>query len=174
MPGIETAMSGTSSPTSPTCGWVLLPEFHSPSTPPPRQRSKARNKPCLRRQCLSQNWEWKQYVEGEKLGDTAEEEGWTRTKVPTEIVSDLLDAGRIKDPFIDRNEEGVQWVGEKDWIYRTTFNVDKELAEGEKVDLVFEGLDTFADIYLNDKLILQSELPGFTSKLGMLTVEHVP
>lgn len=104
-------------------------------------------------------------------------EGWTKTSVPTEIFKDLLDAGKIKDPFVDRNEEEVQWVGERDWIYRTTFSVERGIKEGEKVALVFEGLDTFADVYLNEKLILQSEVPlprtpQFDAEV--LIVEYVP
>lgn len=111
---------------------------------------------CLYTQSLSENWEWKQNPEGDE--DDNEEHGWTKTSVPTEIFKDLLDAGKIKDPFIDRNEDEVQWVGEKDWIYRIKFTLDKEITHGEKNTLVFEGLDTFADVYLNDKLILQSEV----------------
>lgn len=108
----------------------------------------------LQTQSLSQNWEWKQTPDD----DTESEEAWTKTSVPTEIFKDLLNAGKIKDPFVDRNEESVQWVGETDWIYRTKFSMDRERQEGERVILVFEGLDTFVDVFLNDKLILQSEV----------------
>jgi beta-mannosidase len=111
---------------------------------------------CLNTQSLSENWEWKQKSEGDD--DENEEHGWTKTSVPTEIFKDLIDAGKIKDPFIDRNEDEVQWVGEKNWIYRTKFTLEKGITHGEKTTLVFEGLDTFADVYLNDKLILQSEV----------------
>ena len=78
--------------------------------------------------------------------------------MPTEIFKDLLDAGKVKDPLVDRNEESVQWVGETNWIYRTKFSMDSERREGERFILVFEGLDTFVDVFLNDKLILQSEV----------------
>ena len=90
--------------------------------------------------------------------DAESEEGWTKTSVPTEIFKDLLAAGKIKDPLVDRNEESVQWVGETDWIYRTKFSMDSERREGKRIILVFEGLDTFVDVFLNDKLILQSEV----------------
>ena len=39
-------------------------------------------------------------------------------------------------------------VGEAEWAFKTTFNVtEKELAS-QNVDLVFDGLDTFANISL--------------------------
>jgi beta-mannosidase len=145
-------MSGSNSPSSPICNWVLLPEFNSLS--PPTSPVKQSRKIALQTQSLSQNWEWKQ-----KSEDGAEtDQGWTKTSVPTEIFKDLFHAGKIKDPFIDRNEESVQWVGEKDWIYRTKFSVESKRREGEGVVLVFDGLDTFVDVFLNDKLILQSEV----------------
>ena len=144
--------SGANSPSSPTCSWVLLPEFSPPSTPssPVKQFQKT----SLQTQSLSQNWEWKQVSED----DAESEEGWTKTSVPTEIFKDLLVAGKIKDPLVDMNEESVQWVGETDWIYRTKFSMDSERREGKRIILVFEGLDTFVDVFLNDKLILQSEV----------------
>jgi beta-mannosidase len=71
----------------------------------------------------------------------------------TEIYRDLLDHGLIPDPFLDRNERKVQWVAEQDWEYECEFSVDGRAAHE---DLVFEGLDTIAKVWLNGKLILES------------------
>jgi beta-mannosidase len=54
------------------------------------------------------------------------------------------------------NELAVEWVGEKVWIYQTTFAAPS-VPEGAKVDLVFDGLDTFATVKLNDTVILTSD-----------------
>lgn len=70
-----------------------------------------------------------------------------------QIHTDLLNNGEIPDPFIDRNEKDLQWIGEEDWEYKTTFKV----ASGKKHELVFEGLDTFATIYVNDKQVLTTD-----------------
>lgn len=86
------------------------------------------------------------------------EAGWTKTSVPTDIFKDLLVAGKIKDPHLDRNEVDVQWIGESNWAYRTQFRLDHSPEHGEKVVLVFEGLDTFAKVYFNGSLILESEV----------------
>src|SRR5690606_19079011 len=49
------------------------------------------------------------------------------------------------------NELRVQWVGESDWTYTGTFVVRPELLKRKQVALCCEGLDTFAEIYLNGK-----------------------
>jgi len=129
----------------------------------------------LRGQTLADNWEWKQHPSGgDDLKVLEGEDGWTRTSVPTEVFRDLLDAGRIPDPFLDQNELDVQWVGEVDWAYRTAFTVDNGPGPGEQAVLVFEGLDTFASVYLNGKLILTSEVAARTHVIGLIPEEHVP
>lgn len=73
----------------------------------------------------------------------------------TQIYADLLSNQQIPDPFLDVNEKLVQWVSEKSWEYETLFLVE---APGRKHhELVFEGLDTFAVVYLNEEKILESE-----------------
>ena len=108
---------------------------------------------------LTDNWEWKQRTEGDSDQIALARDGsWTKTSVPTEIFKDLLEAGRIQDPRIDDNEKAVQWVGEVDWLYRTQFTIDTLPHDGEKAVLVFEGLDTFASVYLNGTMILKAEV----------------
>ena len=129
----------------------------------------------LRDQPLTDNWEWKQRPAGDgDLKVLEGEDGWTRTSVPTEVFRDLLNAGRIPDPFLDQNELDVQWVGEVDWAYRTAFTVDNGPGPGEQAVLVFEGLDTFASVYLNGRLILTSEVAARTHVIGLIPEEHVP
>lgn len=63
---------------------------------------------------------------------------------------------RIPDPFIGFNELKAEWVGEKDWIYRRV--VEKPpIPTGSRVFLVFDGLDTFATVTLDSKVILESD-----------------
>lgn len=78
--------------------------------------------------------------------------------LPTNIHLDLLANGIIPDPYIAKNEQQVQWVGEQTWIYETTFDFPTDVfpRENEKIVLVFEGLDTFAIVKLNGREILTS------------------
>ena len=63
--------------------------------------------------------------------------------------------GLIPDPFMGKNERDVQWVGERDWIYKTTFASPEKRAE--KAVLAFDGLDTYATVVLNGKEILKTK-----------------
>jgi beta-mannosidase len=66
--------------------------------------------------------------------------------------------GLIPDPFKDMNELDVSWVAERTWYYRTAFATpgDRQV-QGTNVDLVFEGLDTFATVTLNGEIIVKSD-----------------
>ena len=76
--------------------------------------------------------------------------------VPGNIYSDLIDNRIIEDPFIGDNEFKLQWVSDSTWIYQTRFDVSSTILNKENIDLNFEGLDTYAQVYLNDSLILSS------------------
>jgi beta-mannosidase len=94
-------------------------------------------------------WSWRKAGDGD----------WTRCahdKPTTEIFTDLLDAKKIPHPFLDRNERVVQWVGLEDWEYTTEFEYKSQQGNSTQ-DLVFEGLDTFATVYLNDQEVLYSD-----------------
>jgi beta-mannosidase len=71
---------------------------------------------------------------------------WIDAVVPGGVHESLLAAGRIEHPYYDRNEASVRWIEERDWWYRTEFA--GEPADG-RVRLVFHGLDTVADVWMN-------------------------
>ena len=58
--------------------------------------------------------------------------------MPGNNFSDLLNHGFIPDPFYGTNEDSVQWVAEREWVYRTIFA--PTLANNQT--LIFNGLDT--------------------------------
>jgi len=95
---------------------------------------------------LHDNWEFK------KVRDTL----WNLATVPGNIHSDLLENKLIEHPFIGNNEEKLQWISETDWDYKTTFLVDRKTLQKRHIELSFEGLDTYASVFLNDSLILKT------------------
>ncbi|KAK3938896.1 family 2 glycosyl hydrolase [Diplogelasinospora grovesii] len=102
---------------------------------------------------IDTNWEFKQ-------GDSTTESAnkfLPAAQFPTNVHLDLLHHGLIPDPFIGKNELACQWVGEAQWVYRTTFASQQPLAEGAKAVLAFDGLDTFATVVLNGQTILESD-----------------
>jgi len=78
---------------------------------------------------------------------------WLPAQVPGEIFTDLLRHGRIPDPYYRDNEKKVQWVAEANWEYQTQFKPGSETIKKQHLELVFDGLDTYADVYLNGKLL---------------------
>ncbi|KAI5785807.1 putative beta-mannosidase B [Geopyxis carbonaria] len=80
-------------------------------------------------------------------------------RVPSEIFVDLLAHSLIPDPFVGKNERAVQWVGEEDWVYEVTFPTPAAAtASGQTTThLVFEGLDTYATVTLNGKVVLKCD-----------------
>ena len=101
----------------------------------------------VRRQSLDGEWQFRQ----ERYND------WYPAQVPGTVHTDLMANGLIDDPYMGLNERSVQWVDKEDWIYRTSFDVAEDVWASGNIDLVFEGLDTYADVYLNDSLILKAD-----------------
>ncbi|WHY77054.1 beta galactosidase jelly roll domain-containing protein [Neobacillus sp. WH10] len=74
---------------------------------------------------------------------------WMTASVPGDVHSTLIKRKLIDDPFYGHNDLKCQWVEEKVWWYRSTFDFDEELLKEDRYELIFEGLDTFATVYLN-------------------------
>ncbi|GIM87543.1 glycoside hydrolase family 2 protein [Salinispora arenicola] len=77
------------------------------------------------------------------------EADWIPAVVPGGVHESLLAAGRIEHPYYDRNEESVRWIEERDWWFRCEFDGLGAPAAEERVRLVFHGLDSVADVWLN-------------------------
>jgi len=74
-------------------------------------------------------------------------------KVPGTVHSDLYKAKLIPDPFYGKNELDLYWIAEVDWIYETNFDLPYDFPNTENFEIVFDGLDTIAEIRLNNKVI---------------------
>ncbi|WP_323986742.1 glycoside hydrolase family 2 protein [Microbacterium plantarum] len=85
--------------------------------------------------------------------------------VPGLVHVALLDAGLIPDPFLDRNETQVTWIGQSAWEYATRFvwKFDGQ----DRHELVFEGLDTFAEIVLNGHILGRTRNQHRTYRFGV-------
>lgn len=82
---------------------------------------------------------------------------WHPARVPGNVHLDLMRERIIENPFYRLNERGVQWVDKEDWMYETRFTpTAAELSDDAQV-LVFYGLDTYADVYLNHQRIAETD-----------------
>jgi beta-galactosidase/beta-glucuronidase len=87
--------------------------------------------------------------------------------VPGEVHTDLLAAKVLKeDPYVRFNEVNYRWVAEGTWMYVSTpFALDdyaNSSSTTQPLYLRFEGLDTVANVYFNEKLVGSSS-NAFTS-----------
>ncbi|KQR92391.1 beta-mannosidase [Chryseobacterium sp. Leaf180] len=99
------------------------------------------------RNLSEENWQFK----------NSKENTWLSAKVPGMVHLDLLANKVIQDPFKDENEKKVQWVESEDWDYQTVFKVSARELQNQNCELVFHGLDTFSEIYLNGKLLKKTD-----------------
>jgi len=74
--------------------------------------------------------------------------GWLPVDVPGDTYLALHAAGRIPHPFAGENEATCAWVRDREWWWRTRFSAPPPSPD-ERVVMVFEGLDTFATIWVN-------------------------
>ncbi len=82
---------------------------------------------------------------------------WYKAIVPGDLVSDLYNNHLINDPYFRSNADSINWIAQENWEYQTTFDVPQDVMKNDEVLLHFAGLDTYADVYLNDSLILESD-----------------
>ncbi len=76
-------------------------------------------------------------------------DAWFPATIPGTVHTDLLHNGIIEDPFYSDNEIKLEWIDYCDWEYRLSFKIEENLFD----TLQFEGIDTIAEIYLNDVLL---------------------
>ncbi len=102
---------------------------------------------------LNQGWQFRAAGNTDKADVAA----WHPAEVPGVVHTDLLRNHLIPDPYDRDNEFRLQWIGLTDWEYQTTFQVEAPELRHDHADLVFDGLDTFADVYLNDQEVLHGD-----------------
>ena len=103
---------------------------------------------------INKGWRFKQTS---SLNDGTAADYLPVAQFPTVAHLDLLHHGLIPDPYIDRNELETLWVNDADWTYRTDGLEAVSPAENERAVLVFEGLDTVVDVFLDDQNILSAK-----------------
>src|SRR5258705_12639038 len=112
-----------------------------------KPNASSANKPAKHRSFLHTGWKFRQ------VGKT----DWYPADVPGCVHTDLLKNKLIDDPFFRDNEQKLQWIGKTDWEYQTSFTIKPELLSSEHLELVFEGLDTYANVFLNDQHLLDAD-----------------
>ena len=103
------------------------------------------------RHLLHSAWHFCPTEHGKKRGP------WLPAEVPGCVHTSLRRAGKIPDPFWGANEQKLAWIEEKGWVYRCEFSVRRETLSATQIDLVADGIDTFATLSLNGRKLGTTE-----------------
>lgn len=80
-----------------------------------------------------------------------------RARVPGFIQKDLMEQGALPNEYDTLFEPKIEWVEHDDWVYTRTFELDGEQLRSQALELVFEGIDTFAEVSLNGTVLGRTE-----------------
>jgi beta-mannosidase len=77
--------------------------------------------------------------------------------IPGTVHTDLYENQLIPDPFYGANERQLQWIENENWEYESTFSLSEKEISNENIELEFDGLDTYATVYINGKMVLEAD-----------------
>ena len=95
---------------------------------------------------LSDHWQF------QKEGDAV----WLKANVPGTVQTDLFANQLIDNPFYSDNELKNKWIEKENRVYRKIFFITEQQIKSQS-ELVFEGLDTYATVFLNGHQILVAD-----------------
>lgn len=98
------------------------------------------------RDLSKENWTFK------KEGDNK----YYKASIPGTVHTDLFQNQLIPDPFFGTNEKELQWIENENWQYETNFTLSTAEHQNQNIDIEFQGLDTYATVFLNGKVVLEA------------------
>ncbi len=102
---------------------------------------------------LNSGWEFRQKL----TAPGAAAVPWKPAQVPGDVHLDLLHNNMIPEPFYRQNEAKLQWIENADWEYQSTLQATAQMLAHPHVELVFEGLDAVAMVYVNGQQVLAAD-----------------
>jgi len=78
-------------------------------------------------------------------------------KIPGSVYGNLLAQKLMPDPYYGMNELEALRLMENDFRFRTVFSLTKEQLAGDFLLLRFDGIDTLAKVYLNGRLLGETD-----------------
>ena len=105
---------------------------------------------------LNKNWHFKPDKEFNPFNESLSPTKIYTANVPGTIHTDLLSAKLIDGPYFIDNEKKLNWIHDNDWVYHTTFDFPESFNKKVPVKLVFEGLDSITEIWLNGKKVAET------------------
>ncbi|WP_167957487.1 beta-mannosidase [Anaerosporobacter faecicola] len=109
----------------------------------------------MNQQKISLNGIWQlKRADGKAFDSNVELEQTTKdckVTIPGSVLSGLLENGLLEDPYYRTNEYFTRKVLGEDFVFTRRFQLDKK--QGMVYELLCDGIDTIADLYVNDQLV---------------------
>jgi beta-mannosidase len=131
---------------------------------------------------IGDDWIWR---DSEKP-DTKDIRGWNNGTVPGSIQNDLWKAGEIPDPYYELNSLLIEWIPQRTWLYKKSFNISDQYKH-KRIHLHFKGVDYEGQFFLNGEKLGQHKgmytpvVFDVTNKLKFdqvnllaIAIEHAP
>ena len=80
-----------------------------------------------------------------------------QVNLPSVIIADMYEEGLIPHPYYSDVEPSLQWIPQREWVYTLSFDAVEGIMNEDVIELVFEGLDTYADVWLNGKHLFYAD-----------------
>jgi len=93
--------------------------------------------------------------EGWQFRETGTSE-WLPARVPGCVQLDLMSLGMLDDPY-SGNEQATHEIEGKGWEYRGSAAITEPPDQYDSAALIFKGLDTYAQIYLNGAFLGETQ-----------------
>jgi len=88
----------------------------------------------------------------------ADASSWQPAAVPASVYRSLQANGQISDPYQGIKEDSLKWIGESAWEFRLRLYLSEEVRrKHEHVDLVLEGINTYATVWINGRQVQACE-----------------
>jgi beta-mannosidase len=106
---------------------------------------------------LTGKWQFMEYPASARRCEDLENGNWMGAEVPSSVFTALIEASQIQKKDLTANPERYYWVSQKPWIFRKDFELPEDFIRAERLELVFDGLDTVATVWCNEKLIAKTD-----------------
>lgn len=100
----------------------------------------------MREKFLTDNWRFR----------AKEDSVWRPVNIPGNVFTHLKEHDLINHPFKQSNELEIQWVSERFWEYESVFSLTEDELQNQNIELNFQGIDTYADVFVNDQFVLHT------------------
>lgn len=82
---------------------------------------------------------------------------WQQATVPGSVYNDLINSGKLDDPFYRENEYEALEISKYDYEYQRGFEIDTDTLKYDVINLLCKGLDTLSSVFINGNKVLGTD-----------------